>query len=82
MVIYIYIYIYCSILWGSHWNVVQCDHYRWFTSKLHHKPQVYIIVICNWILELSLQVINDSDYTHTALSTGNENVCVSMELGS
>ena len=41
-----------------------------------HKPQVYIVVICNWIIELALQVINASDYTHTASSTGNENVYV------
>ena len=43
---------------------------------LHHTPQIYIVVICNWIIELSLQVINDSDYTHTASSTDNENVDV------
>ena len=48
------------------------------TSKLHHKPQVYVVVICKWVIELSLQVINDSDYTHTARSTGNENVYVAM----
>ena len=38
--------------------------------------QIFIVVICNWIIELSLQVNNDSDYTHTARSTGNENVYV------
>ena len=42
---------------------------RW----IHHTPQIYIVVICNWIIELPLQVINDSDYTHTARSTINEN---------
>ena len=46
------------------------------TLKLHHKPQVYIVVICNQVIELSLQVINDSDYTHTARITGNKNVYV------
>ena len=31
---------------------------------LHHMPQVYIVVICHWVIELSLHVYNASDYMH------------------
>ena len=38
--------------------------------SLHHTPQIYIVVIfVNWVLiELSLQVINASDYTHNTVT--------------
>ena len=53
--------------------------------SLHHKPPAYIVVICNWVIELSLQVINGSDYTHTGRSTLENNLNVlmlSVDLGS
>ena len=34
---------------------------RW----LHHMPQIYIVLICHRVIELSLQVINASNYSHT-----------------